>query len=166
VASLRSPLTSTALLLVIGAAACGESATEWEEKAARQRAASPNPVEPNPDGAADPPVFTVQTKLGTSAALIPHMPPGFTPPPGQFYGYDVRATGFPPGRSFDHQVVARFLDGHVILLAAGGGGVVPADGSFRTNGAANCPSRLAEIWVVVNVAGRQWGESPHFVPPC
>ena len=158
-------LESTALLLLVTAAACGESATELAERAARQRAFSPNPVEPNLDGL-EPPVWTVQTRLGTSTQLIAHMPPGFTPPPGQFYGFDVRATGFPPGRSWSFQTLARYLDGGIQLTGAGWGGVVPADGVFRTAGAANCPSRFAEMWVVVSIAGREWAESPHWVPPC
>jgi hypothetical protein len=162
-----SLLESTALLLLVTAAACGESATELADKAARQRAASPNLAEPILDGTVAPPVFTIQTRLGPSTALIEHMPPGFTPPPGQFYGFDVRATGFPPGRSFDFQTLARYADGgDVFLVGAGGGGVIPADGSFRTGGAANCPSRFSEIWVVVNVGGRKWAESPRFVPGC
>jgi hypothetical protein len=94
------------------------------------------------------------------------MPPGFERPPGQFYGYDVRATGFTPGKSFDFRTLGRFAEtGEIFYMGGGGGGVVPADGSFRTGGAANCPSRFSEIWVVVHSNWRDW-ESPHFVPLC
>jgi hypothetical protein len=152
-------LESTALLLSVAAAACGESATELAAKAARQRAASPNEEAPNLDGTVAPPAWTIQTRLGTSKQLIEHMPPGFVAPPGQFWGHDVKATGFPPGRSWSFQVLARFRDGGGILLeGAGGGGVVPADGVFHTSGAANCPSLFSEMWVVVSIAG--------LVPPC
>ena len=93
------------------------------------------------------------------------MPPGFTPPPGQFYGFDLTATGFPPGKGGEFQILARFInDGTVFPSGAGGGGVVPADGIFRTGGAASCPTQYSEMWVVVTAAGRTY-ESPHWAPP-
>jgi hypothetical protein len=163
--SLGSLLKSTALLLLVAAAPCGESPTELAEKAARQRAGSPNETEPDLTAIVELPVWTIQTKLGTSTELIEHIPPGFPAPAGQFYGFDVRATGFPPGKSFDFQVLARFInDGTVFLAGAGGGGVVPADGTFRTGGAASCPTQYSEMWVVVNAARRTY-ESPHWAPP-
>jgi hypothetical protein len=167
--SLGSHVGSTALLLLVAAAACGESPTEWAERAERQRAAYGNALakeaEPEVPAVVQPVVFTIETKLGTSTALIEHMPPGFTPPPGQFYGFDVRGTGFPPGKGFDFQLLARFInDGTVFVAGAGGGGVVPADGTFRTGGAASCPTQYSEMWVVVTAAGRKY-ESPHWAPP-
>jgi hypothetical protein len=159
-----SLLESAALLLLVTAAACGESATELAAKQERQRAATPNQRESDQAAIVVSPVFSIQQKLGTSSAVIEHMPPGFTPPPGQFYGFDVKATGFAPG-SYSSQTLGRFLDGTVFVMGESLGGVVFADGAFRTGGAANCPSRFSEIWVVVNNAGRKW-ESPHFVPPC
>jgi hypothetical protein len=159
-------LESAALLLVVAAAACGESATEFEAKKARQAAYSPNPVEPSLDGL-DPPVWTITMKLGTSRELIEHMPPGFVPPPGPYWGHDVVATGFPPGRSWSFQSLGRWRsDGRIMLDGAGGGGYVPADGVFRTGGVTNCPSVYSEMWVVVTIGTRVWAESPHFVPPC
>jgi hypothetical protein len=167
-ASLGSHVRPAALLLVIAAAACGESPTEFAARAERQRgayeAANAKAAEAEGPYVVQPIVFTIGTKLGSSTALIEHMPPGFVPPPGQFYGYDVKATGFPPGKSWEFQVLARFInDGTVFLSAAGGGGVVPADGVFRTSGAASCPTQYSEMWVVVTVAGRKY-ESPHWVP--
>jgi hypothetical protein len=163
--SRSSLLKSTALLLLIAAAACGDSPTELAERAARQAAASPNESEPDGTAIVVAPVWTLQTKLGTSTELIEHMPPGFAPPPGQFYGFDLTATGFPPGKSLEFQSLARFInDATVFVEGAGGGGRVPADGVFRTGGAASCPTQYSEMWVVVTVAGRKY-ESPHWAPP-
>ena len=123
-------------------------------------------MEPSLDGL-EPPVWAIHTRLGTSVQLIEHMPPGFVAPPGQFWGHDVTATGFPPGRSWSFQTLGRFRDGGGIQLeGAGGGGFVPPDGVFRTSGATSCPSFFSEMWVVVSISGREWAESPHFVPPC
>ena len=92
-------------------------------------------MEPSLDGL-EPPVWAIHTRLGTSVQLIEHMPPGFVAPPGQFWGHDVTATGFPPGRSWSFQTLGRFRDGGGIQLeGAGGGGFVPPDGVFRTSGA-------------------------------
>jgi hypothetical protein len=167
--SLGSLLKSTALLLLVAAAACGDSPTELAEKAARQRAASPNEQEPDGTAIMQPPVWALRTKLGTSTELIAHMPPGFAPPPGQFYGFDLTATGFPPGKSWEFQILARFInDGTVFVSGAGGGGFVPADGTFRTGGAASCPTQYSEMWAVVTVIvtdSRRSYESPHWAPP-
>jgi hypothetical protein len=167
--SLGRRLRSTALLLLVTAAACGESPAEFEAKAARQGAASPNEKEPDGTAVVAAPVRTLEKKLGTSTELIEHMPPGFTPPPGQFYGFALTATGFPPGKSWEFQTLARFInDGRVFVEGAGGGGFVPADGTFRTGGAASCPTQYSEMWVVVTVIitdTRRSYESPHWAPP-
>ena len=167
--SLGSLLRSTALLLLVAAASCGDSPTELAEKAARQRAASPN--EKAPDGTAilANPVWTIKTNVGSGSQLIAHMPPGFPDANTQMYGFDVTATGFPPGKSFEFQSLARMIsDGMVLLEGAGGGGAVPADGVFRTGGAASCPTQYSEMWVVVTVIisdTRRSYESPHWAPP-
>ena len=164
-----SLLTCTTMALLLTAAACGESSTEFEAKAARQRDASPNEKVPDGTAVLAQPVWTVKTSVGTGSQLIAHMPPGFPDANTQFYGFDVTATGFPPGKSWEFQSLARTInDGRVFVEGAGGGGFVPADGIFRTGGAASCPTQYSEMWVVVTIIisdYRQSYESPHWAPP-
>jgi hypothetical protein len=147
----------TASTLLVSAVACGDSATELEDRAARQRDASPDPA----------------LGLSGQATIDIKMIPGNS----SLYGYgqwvndvgstvtfQVTGSGFPPGRSYAERLIAVFNDGFVIMLGGGGGPFMP-DGSFRMALTTQCPTRIREVYEVVAFEGQRV-ESKRVVPMC
>lgn len=100
------------------------------------------------------------TEPGPPPNLDVHM----TGSAGSGYSIDASGTGFPPGETWDASIMAVLLDGTVIR-AGGGGGVNPADGSFRMVYSGGCPSRFRDVYAFVVSNGRRT-ETTHIVPTC
>jgi hypothetical protein len=163
--SLSGTLSRSTALLLLGAIACGETATEFEAKAARQRADTQWPTTAL-SGTTTPPTL-VLTPTGGNGPLAEHTPPGKNPCDyycGPFYRLEAYGTGFAPRSSWQLHIMIVLSDG-TVLSGGSGSGVDPKDGTTRMIYSGNCPSRIREAYAVAFYDGKTL-ESKHVVPTC
>lgn len=139
---------------LLTAAACADEITRSRTEA-REAASEPVPTVATTPAA--PPTLAIVTRAWNYGTTD-------IPPLSGFYRVLIDGAGFPVGANYQSRTEIILLDGTVWQLGSGQG-VIPSDGTYRTDVITNCPSRVREVYEIV-IAGGVRTESKHVTPAC